>query len=162
MAFWKFSTNLWGSTCLFCLISFPLGSSDCIFDWSVFINSSLYHFPFCYWDYSVNLLLDIVYFNSKVYIWFFLIVYMLLRLYVFSFIMSTFAFTSYWPKTNRLRDISPAKVCLFRMSRKLQFRICNHDEPHGREREFFYRRENVVGKAIVNKEFMNFHWLSPC
>ena len=30
----------------------------------------------------------------------------------------------------RLPDISPAKVGLFGISRKLQFKVCNHGKPH--------------------------------
>ena len=31
---------------------------------------------------------------------------------------------------HRLPDISPAKMGLFRISKELQFGICNHGEPH--------------------------------
>ena len=33
-------------------------------------------------------------------------------------------------KLNRLPDISPAKIGLFKISRELQFRVCNHGKPH--------------------------------
>ena len=35
-----------------------------------------------------------------------------------------------WPQTNALPGISPAKMGLFRISKELQFWVCNHDEPH--------------------------------
>ena len=72
-----------------------------------------------------------------------------------------------WPKTNRLSDISPAKMGLFRISRELQFGLCNHGKPRAssrlsREGECFYRGEKEVGRVIKNKESTAFHWLSPC
>ena len=70
------------------------------------------------------------------------------------------------PEINRLPDISPAKMGLFGISRDLQFQVCNHGEPHvspcPATGELFYRGEKEVGRAIVNKESMAFHWLSPC
>ena len=35
-----------------------------------------------------------------------------------------------WHETNRLPDIPPVKMGLFRISRELQFKVCNYDEPH--------------------------------
>ena len=61
----------------------------------------------------------------------------------------------YWPKTNRLQDISPAKIGLFWISRQLKFGVCDHDKPHGsphmaREGDHLYRGEKEVGSATVN------------
>lgn len=75
------------------------------------------------------------------------------------------------PKINRLLDISPAKISLFRIGRELQFGVCKNDETfltrcrHGnshmeREGWFFYRGKKKVGKVLVNKESMVFHWLN--
>ena len=52
--------------------------------------------------------------------------------------------------------MSPAKLDLFRISRKLQFGICNHGEPcaspcMAREGEYFYRLEKEGGRAIGNR-----------
>ena len=71
-----------------------------------------------------------------------------------------------WPKINKLPDISPAKMGLFRISRELQFEIGNHGKPCAsphiaREGECFYRGRKEVGSAIVNKECMAFHCTSP-
>ena len=67
-----------------------------------------------------------------------------------------------WPETNRL----PAKIGLFGISRELQLRVCSHGEPRESPRkareEHFYREEKEVGRAIVNKESMTFHWLRAC
>ena len=62
-----------------------------------------------------------------------------------------------WPKTNRLPDISPAKMGLFWISRGLQFGVCDHDKPRAspnkaREGDHLYRREKELGRATVNKE----------
>ena len=49
---------------------------------------------------------------------------------------------------------------LFRISRELQFGICNHDEPHssqGKENAFT-EGETEVGRAVINKESLAFHW----
>lgn len=51
------------------------------------------------------------------------------------------------------------------ITRELQFRVCNHAEPHAslhvaREGEHFNREEKEVGRPIVDKESMIFHWLS--
>lgn len=35
-----------------------------------------------------------------------------------------------WAERHRLSDISPAKMALFKISRELQFEICNHGEPY--------------------------------
>ena len=72
---------------------------------------------------------------------------------------------SCWPESNRLSDVSPAKMGLFWINR--EFGVCNHCGPHAslpmaREGERFYRGEKEVGRAIINKESMAFHWLSPC
>ena len=74
------------------------------------------------------------------------------------------------PKKSRLLDISPAKISLFRIGRELQFGVCNNEETfltrcrHGhshveREGWLFYRGKKEIGKALVNKESMVFHWL---
>ena len=47
---------------------------------------------------------------------------------------------------------------LFGISRELQFRFCKHDEPRtssrmAREGERFYRGENEVGRALVNRVY---------
>ena len=54
---------------------------------------------------------------------------------------------------------------LFRISKELQFRACNHGKPQASlqqkwRRALFYRRGKEIGRAIVNKESMDFHWLS--
>ena len=64
-----------------------------------------------------------------------------------------------WPKIKRLPVIFPAKMSLFGISREFK--------PHASpcttgEGELFYRGEKEVGRAIVNKESMAFHWLSLC
>ena len=50
-----------------------------------------------------------------------------------------------WPEINRLPDISPTKMDLFKVSRELQFEVCNHCEPHKssctRKGKHFYRGE---------------------
>ena len=71
-----------------------------------------------------------------------------------------------WPEINRLPDTSPAKLDLFRISRELQFRVCNHGKSRAssckaRKGEHVYREEKEVGMALVNKESVAFHWLSP-
>ena len=71
------------------------------------------------------------------------------------------------PEIKILPDISPSKMGLFWISRELQFGVCNHGEPStssctAREGEHFHRDEKEVGRVLVNKEFMAFHWLSPC
>lgn len=50
---------------------------------------------------------------------------------------------------------------LFRISRELQFGVCNHSESHASPREGD-RGEREIGRAVVNKEAMGFHWRSPC
>lgn len=75
LAFWNFPADLWGSAYLFCSISFLLCSSDCII--LIYLHYLFpLSFPFSYWDCPVNLLWDIAYFNSKIYLCYFLIVYM--------------------------------------------------------------------------------------
>ena len=61
--------------------------------------------------------------------------------------------TKCWPKTNRLSGISSAKMGLFRISRELQFGVCNHGEPResshlSREGEYFYRRGKGSWRVI--------------
>lgn len=70
------------------------------------------------------------------------------------------------PEINRLPDISPANMGLFRISRELKFGVSNHGEPHtsfhtAREGKQFYREEQEIRRVIVNQEFTAFHWLSP-
>ena len=72
-----------------------------------------------------------------------------------------------WPKTNRLSDISPAKMGLFRISRELQFGVCNYGEPRAgshlsREGEYFYRRGKGSWEGYKNRKSVAFHWLNPC
>ena len=66
--------------------------------------------------------------------------------------------------TNRVSDISPAKMDLVRVSRELQFEVCICGEPsvspqNSRAGEHFYRGE-VVGKAL--SESKAFHCPCPC
>ena len=66
---------------------------------------------------------------------------------------------------NRVSDISPAKMGLFRISRELQFEVCICGEPSvspqsARAGEHFYRGEEEVGRALT--ESMAFHCLCPC
>ena len=80
-----------------------------------------------------------------------------------------------WPKTNKLPITSLAKVSLLWISKKLQFRACNHSKPNaspwaGRRGKLFLKGEKEVGGAVVNREstgemesseFSGFwHWLS--
>ena len=55
------------------------------------------------------------------------------------------------------------EVSLFRISRELQFGFYNHNEtqasPCRAREEFFDKGVKKVGRAIVNKEFIAFHWL---
>lgn len=56
---------------------------------------------------------------------------------------------------NRLPVISPAKIGLFKISRELQFGVCNHSEarasPKGQGKEStFIQGEKAMGRAIVN------------
>ena len=56
---------------------------------------------------------------------------------------------------------------LFEISKKWELEVSNYGSPcvspcTAREREFFYREEEEVGKAIVNKDSIAFHWLSCC
>ena len=58
-----------------------------------------------------------------------------------------------------------AKMGLSLINKELQFRVCNQGQPCASPQqkwreELFYRWETVVGKAIVNKESVVFHWLS--
>lgn len=53
------------------------------------------------------------------------------------------------------------------ISRKLKFKVCSHCEPRtcsctAREGELLYRGEKGLGSAVVNKEYMVYHWTSPC
>ena len=58
---------------------------------------------------------------------------------------------NYWPEINRLPHISPGKMGLFRISKELQFWVCNHDEPHagppaqGKEDAFIGRKRKFGG-----------------
>ena len=50
---------------------------------------------------------------------------------------------------------------LFGISRELHFRACNHSQPcagphTAKEGEFFYKKEQTVGRATVNRKFMVF------
>ena len=55
---------------------------------------------------------------------------------------------------------------LFGISRELQFGICKHVSPRVSpcmaRKEYSYKREKNIRKAIVNKAFMAFHWLKTC
>lgn len=56
---------------------------------------------------------------------------------------------------------------LFRINRELQFGVYNHDKPcvslsRAKKIECFHKEEKEIGRTIVNKESMDFHWLSPC
>lgn len=42
-------------------------------------------------------------------------------------------------------------MCLFRISRELQFGVCKHGKPHAREGEGFHREEKEVGRVIVKQ-----------
>ena len=72
-----------------------------------------------------------------------------------------------WLETNRWPDISSTKMGLFGINRELQFRVCSHGEPctsphTAREGEHFYKGKKEVGRALVNKQALGFHWESPC
>ena len=65
-----------------------------------------------------------------------------------------------WPETNRLLEISSAKMDLFEIGRELKFGVCSHGKPHAsphtaRKGERFYGREGrgveEVGRALVNR-----------
>ena len=48
------------------------------------------------------------------------------------------------------------------LQQRIEFRVCHHDEPRSsfhtaREGEHIYRGEKELGRAIVNKESMDFH-----
>ena len=54
---------------------------------------------------------------------------------------------------------------LFGISKELQFGIYNHGKPCATPQqkwkgELFHREKKEIRRAIVNKEFMAFHWLS--
>ena len=70
-----------------------------------------------------------------------------------------------WPKTNTLIDISSANMGLFGIGRALQFCVCNCGESHANpctaREEISYWEEKEVGRALVYKEPMALHWLSP-
>ena len=74
---------------------------------------------------------------------------------------------STWPETNRLPGISPAKMGLLGLKlRTSKFGVYNHNHPRARphkakEGESFYREGTEVGRALVNKQPMAFHCLSP-
>ena len=55
----------------------------------------------------------------------------------------------------------------FRISNYLQFWIRKNGKSctsplHSKRRNMLYRKEKEVGRDIINKESMAFHWLSPC
>ena len=56
-------------------------------------------------------------------------------------VLSLYGTSKCWPKTNRLPDISPAKMGLSEISRELQFRVCNHGETQ--ESPTQQRKENA-------------------
>lgn len=64
----------------------------------------------------------------------------------------------------RLLDIALAKTGWLRTSREIQFRVCNHGShiqaPEAKEGEHSHRTEKEIGRVIVNKETIAFHWLS--
>lgn len=64
-------------------------------------------------------------------------------------------------KVNRLPATSLVRMSLFRIRQKMELQVCNYGELctsscTARERELFYRGEEVVGKTVVNKVFMLF------
>ena len=65
-----------------------------------------------------------------------------------------------WPETNRLLEISSAKMDLFEIGRELKFGVCSHGKPHAsphtaRKGEHFYGGEGrgveEVGRALVSR-----------
>ena len=46
----------------------------------------------------------------------------------------------------------------------MQFRVCNHGShiqaPEAKEGEHSHKREKEIGRVVVNKETIAFHWLS--
>ena len=63
--------------------------------------------------------------------------------------------------------ISSAIMGLFKISRGLKFKLCNHGEPCARthtsgEEAVIYGREREDRRVIVINESMALHWLSPC
>ena len=70
-------------------------------------------------------------------------------------------------KINKMSYISPGKMGLFGICKELQFKVCKHGEPltspcTAWEGECFLKREEEVGRTIVNQESLAFHRLSPC
>ena len=78
-------------------------------------------------------------------------------------------FITYWPKTNRLPVISPAKMVLLEIRKKLQFGVCSHGAvhslscvqlfatmvsprkfPHSKGRRTIYRAKKKVGRNVEN------------
>ena len=61
---------------------------------------------------------------------------------------------------------SSKKMGLFGISRELQFGICKHESSDVSScmarKEYSYKKEKKIKKAIVNKAFMAFHWLKTC
>ena len=70
------------------------------------------------------------------------------------------------PKTNRLPDISPEKIAfIFQVQQRITMQglppqpsMCKSSYVKGRRN--FHRREQAVGRARVNKESIDSHWLS--
>ena len=66
-----------------------------------------------------------------------------------------------WPKTNRLPDISAAKISFLGISKELKFRACNHDKsPSGKGRGTLLQRGERSEEVVENKESMALHWLN--
>lgn len=69
-----------------------------------------------------------------------------------------------WPEINRLPEVSPGKKGLFRSSRELQQRLCNHRKPclglfRARKGELFYKRQGRL-EGCSKQTVLAFHWLS--
>lgn len=70
------------------------------------------------------------------------------------------------PKSNRLKIFLQQSWVYLGSIRNCNLwsaTMVSYESPHmAREREFFYRRKKEVGRAMVRKESMDFHGLSPC
>ena len=59
------------------------------------------------------------------------------------------------------------KRWVYSYNRQLQFQVCSHGEPHeslawqGKDNSFIEGKKKVE-RAMVNKNFVAFHWLSSC